>query len=198
MMVFSALAFATILILAFDPYQLFTASFLLSFFAVLSIVCLFGPLKSYLSAVYPTKLASSLSIGIATAIGILPWQLYYFGYFPLLGVLTNLAVVPLATLAYMFSFVCVPLILVWQGFGILLCLPAYLFLGVDWLCLIYNAIPFAQIQSNIGAVTIVFWYLTLFICSDFLFLGKKCGLWLRLASCLVAIELLTLNVFAVI
>ena len=79
----SALCFASILILLFDAYQLFKIGFLLSFFAVFSMFCLSSWLDYYFSTAYIKKLSSALSVGISTSVGILPWQVHYFGYFPL-------------------------------------------------------------------------------------------------------------------
>ena len=191
----SALCFATIIVLGFvDPYQLFSASFLLSFFAVLAIFCLYRWFDSNFSKIYPKKLSSALAVGIATSIGILPWQVYYFGYFSTLGVLLNLIVIPLATVVFAFGFVFLPLTILFPVLGVLLKLPNYLIFGIDRVCVFVNKIPFATVKAIISPITIVAWFVTIVLCSDFVFIPRKAKFWARFCAPLVTLVLFGLNI----
>ena len=190
----SALAFATILILMFDPYQLFTASFLLSFFSVFTIFCLNGWLRCGLEKLYPKKFASSLALAIVASIAILPWQVYFFGYFCTLGILLNLVAIPLVSVAFMFGFVVAPLASIVPQLGFLLKIPSSVLFIVDGVCGVTSQIPFSIVSASISPVTIAMWYLAVVLCSDYIFLPRRAKMWTRIGSAAAALVLFGLNV----
>lgn len=105
------LAFAAIVMLLFNPLSLFDVGFQLSFLAVLAIL-LFYPL---FEGVWPQPflmdhrvfkwLWTMLSVSCAAQIGVAPLIVYYFGRFSCFFLLTNLLVVPAATLILYLSLV---------------------------------------------------------------------------------------------
>ena len=107
----NTLAFATIVMLLFNPLSLFDVGFQLSFLAVLAIL-LFYPL---FEGVWPQPflmdhrvfkwLWTMLSVSCAAQIGVAPLIVYYFGRFSCFFLLTNLLVVPAATLILYLSLV---------------------------------------------------------------------------------------------
>ena len=107
----NTLAFAAIVMLLFNPLSLFDVGFQLSFLAVLAIL-LFYPL---FEGVWPQPflmdhrvfkwLWTMLSISCAAQIGVAPLIVYYFGRFSCFFLLTNLLVVPAATLILYLSLV---------------------------------------------------------------------------------------------
>jgi len=190
----SALCFATIIILGFiDPYQLFAVSFLLSFFSVFSMFCLYKWLDCNFRKIYPKRLAGSLAIGIATSIGILPWQIYYFGYFSTFGILLNLIAIPLASVAFMLCFVIVPITLIIPQFGILVKSSEYVFWLLNEICGHVNEVPFSVVHTTISPITIALWYVAIALCSDYVFLPKKAKLWTRIGSIAAVVLLFGLN-----
>ncbi|MGE5351788.1 MAG: DNA internalization-related competence protein ComEC/Rec2 [Acidobacteriota bacterium] len=101
--VFNLLAIAAVVILAFNPGQLFDPGFQLSFSAVLSIVVIYPHLKSLLdrlniksATIY--KLLLFISVTIAAQIGVLPFTLYYFGRVSVVSLPANIFVIPLSFL----------------------------------------------------------------------------------------------------
>ncbi len=90
------LAASYIICLMINPFWIFSIGFQLSYGATLSLVAL-GPW--IISRVYPAKgkIAMSMVSVIAVNIGILPLQSYYFNQLPILTLLSNLLIVPLAT-----------------------------------------------------------------------------------------------------
>lgn len=107
----NTLAFAAIVMLLFNPLSLFDVGFQLSFLAVLAIL-LFYPL---FEGVWPQPflmdhrvfkwLWAMLSVSCAAQIGVAPLIVYYFGRFSCFFLLTNLLVVPAATLILYLSLV---------------------------------------------------------------------------------------------
>lgn len=102
------LALAALFILLFFPDSLMGASFQMSFAATLAIVSLYERFGAALSrpgarwwgrllAYFLGILATSLAATLATA----PFVLYHFNRFALLGLVSNLAVLPLATFVIM-------------------------------------------------------------------------------------------------
>lgn len=96
----SALSFAAILMLLYDPHLLFDVSFQLSFAAVLSILLLSRPLQGVLDVaghgVVYGYVANLFILSLAAQVGTFPLIWYHFGAFPLYFFLTNLFVVPMA------------------------------------------------------------------------------------------------------
>jgi competence protein ComEC len=102
--ILNSLGFAALIILTFNPSQLFTAGFQLSFAAVLSIALLHERIVGMVRISYPALqekplLNSALSIAfltIAATLGTIPLTVYYFHRVSLVSVLANFIVVPLA------------------------------------------------------------------------------------------------------
>ena len=107
----NTLAFAAIVMLLFNPMSLFDIGFQLSFLAVLAIL-LFYPLfegvwsQSFLMDHRAFRwLWTMLAVSCAAQIGVAPLIAYYFGRFSNYFLLTNLVVVPAATLILYLSLV---------------------------------------------------------------------------------------------
>ena len=91
------LSFAALIILTFNPLNLFTASFQLSFIAVGGIIYLTPHLEKKMS-VLPNYLRKSLAVSLAAQLSILPLLAFYFKRLPLIGIITNLFIAPLMTI----------------------------------------------------------------------------------------------------
>lgn len=103
------LAFAALLILAIDPLQLFTASFQLSFTAVLAILFLAPALHKIIlpdsSKPAPTLLrkigrwlVAGLLVSLVATLATAPITLFFFNRFSAVGIIANLVVEPLVCL----------------------------------------------------------------------------------------------------
>ena len=91
-----------LIILLINPLSLFNLSFILSFTAVFSIILLTDPLTRFFDKILYRKFAEILALNVSIQIGLFVTQLYYFGRFPLFGILSNFVTVPVAS----FSFTC--------------------------------------------------------------------------------------------
>ena len=100
----NTLAFAAIVMLLFNPKSLFDVGFQLSFMAVLAILLFYPLFESVWSQQFLLGhrlfrwLWTTLAVSCAAQIGVAPLIAYYFGRFSCYFLLTNLVVVPAATL----------------------------------------------------------------------------------------------------
>lgn len=102
----SALCLAAIVILIHSPAQLFSAGFQLSFSSVLGILFFNRPLCYRFEVLFkrpPGYIVSSLILTLSATVGTLPSMLVHFRTVSLIGILANLAVVPLTGLLMGFS-----------------------------------------------------------------------------------------------
>lgn len=96
----NTLAFAAIVMLAVHPSSLWDIGFQMSFMAVLAIVVYFKPLYHLLTLRNPLArwLWGLTVVSVAAQIGTAPIVAYYFGRFSCYFLLTNIVVIPAATL----------------------------------------------------------------------------------------------------
>ncbi|PID94081.1 MAG: hypothetical protein CSA95_04815 [Bacteroidetes bacterium] len=96
----NSIAASALFLLFLNPLLLFSIGFQLSYLAVISIVTFHKPL----SGIFTPSCRifrwgwDLLSVSLAAQLGIVPLTLYYFHSFPILFLLTNLVVIPLASL----------------------------------------------------------------------------------------------------
>lgn len=110
---------AAFVVLILDPLSLFSVSFQLSFLAVGGII-FFTPYFQEKFKFLPGWLRTSLSVSIAAQLCLLPLLGFYFGQFPLIGILANLIIVPLITFILALGFLSLALsIFTFQGAQIL-------------------------------------------------------------------------------
>lgn len=99
--VYNALAASAIFLILFDPSVIREVGFQLSYCAVLGIVTFYKPIYERLifKSVVADKIWSLIVISIAAQLATFPLSIYYFGQFPNYFLLTNLIVIPLASVA---------------------------------------------------------------------------------------------------
>jgi competence protein ComEC len=125
--VYNSLAVSALLILLWQPLQLFQLGFQLSFVAVLGIAYLYRPLALLMRRMMPLRwrlarwTITLLAVSFAAQLATLPFSLNAFGRLPLMAILGNLLVIPAAfiivtaaTAACAFSFL--PLVAHMFGF----------------------------------------------------------------------------------
>ncbi len=134
----NAIAVAALIILAGNPLDLFSAGFQLSFAATLGILLIYRRLDQWAATHivwwrrwdqgWRKSALQLLMVSLAAQVATLPLTAWYFNTVPLLGLFSNLLVVPLASLIVMTGFAAVfaALIFSWAGF---------IFLQCDWLLL---------------------------------------------------------------
>jgi len=95
----SGVSFAALLILLFDPSELFEVGFQLSFGAVAAIALLMPPLRRALKRL-PETIGDSIAVSVCGSLGTLPLSAHYFKTVPLLGLLANALILPVVSLAF--------------------------------------------------------------------------------------------------
>lgn len=95
----NAIAFAFVVVLVLNPFDLFRAGFVLSF-AVSFAIIVFSRLISDKLSFMPTFLRDSLSVMISASSVSVPLCVIYFGAFPLASFISNLIVVPLVSVSF--------------------------------------------------------------------------------------------------
>ena len=91
----SAVAFAALVTLFYNPLLLFTVGFQLSYASTLVLVYAYRPLEHLLGYLrFPRLLIPVLAVTIAAQIGVLPLCIYYFHYLPAGALIFNLLLLP--------------------------------------------------------------------------------------------------------
>ena len=116
----TSLAVSAVLLLVYNPFQLFHAGFLLSYSAVIGI-CIFYPpvhkqIKKRLSKYwFFSSILDLLAISYAAQLGVMPIQLALFGTLSTVSLLVNLLITPLVSIVVIAGFIAAILGSVWYG-----------------------------------------------------------------------------------
>lgn len=190
----NSLAFADLLILFFDPFDLLNPGFLMTNGAVLAILLLYPRFvnsqqkgKGILRAV-GRFLLSGLMVTIAAIIGVSPVIAYYFGTFSVISILANIPVVLFSTLL-MYALVPMLLFNLVSGYAASFFAATSFFLAELTLrsALWFSRFPFASITLRPDAVEVWLYYTLL---AALLFFGYRRA-WGRVAiSFLLGLNLL--------
>lgn len=105
----NSLGGSAIVILLFNPFQIFSAGMILSFSAVLGILFFYQPIVRLLVRTrWKSRLwvwiRANIALTVSAQLGVLPAQLAYFGTLPLLTVLANLVVMPFVNISAIAAF----------------------------------------------------------------------------------------------
>ncbi len=147
---------AALLVLAFDPLQLFDVGFQLSFVAVLSLVHVFPRFRAIYAAVGGPAWYRRLALGaldlaaltLAATLGTLPITAAVFGRVSVIGLLANVLVVPASGVAVLLGMTVVAASFVWGWLGAVY--GEALRLLLHWTLVIVEAagsVPFAAIDT---------------------------------------------------
>ncbi len=106
--IYNSLSLAALMILVFNPQQVFSLSFQLSFMSIISIVWLSPKIKSLFESLWRNREVSKkwfiiypitlFSASLAAWLGLLPLVAYYFNIISPIAILANIVVVPYMTL----------------------------------------------------------------------------------------------------
>lgn len=120
--IFNAVAVSALLLLIFNPNFIFDVGFQLSYAAVISIL-LFQP---FYKKIYFTKnkigvyFIDIVLVSLAAQIGVLPLSLYYFNQLPLLFLVANIVIIPLASFVLIAGMISLMLNFVYEPLAILI------------------------------------------------------------------------------
>lgn len=100
----SSLSTIFILLLLMNPTYLFQLGFTLSFASVFAIICLAPRFIKLFSKWFPKKMADSIAITLSATLGTLPLVAYGFGEISLIGLVSNLFIIPVFTVCLVLLF----------------------------------------------------------------------------------------------
>lgn len=142
----SGLSAAFLLFFPFQPLALWDMGFILSFSAMLGIFLVGERIRMHTTK-WPRFLSGTVSISLGAQLGCLPWTARYFGEVQLLGLLSNLLVVPIAGIVVQLGLVGLLLGFLWQPLAAPLVLTASLLLRVILgIARVVSSIPFATFR----------------------------------------------------
>ena len=104
--IYNSIFASALIILIYNPYSIMDVGFQLSYAAVLSIVFFQAKIYSLIN-IKSTSLDyvwQLVSVAIAAQLGTFPITLYYFDQFPLYFILSNILIIPLATIIIYLAF----------------------------------------------------------------------------------------------
>jgi competence protein ComEC len=126
----SSLSFAGFVTLIFMPFQMFSAGFLLSYSATLSIIMLNGVFMK-LFAKLPNGLAQSFSVGLSAFLGGVPICIKYFGYLSPISLLLNVVFLPIVSIVFIYI-ICAVVVGMIFNVGFITLFPAnYVLLAIN-------------------------------------------------------------------
>lgn len=155
----SGLSLAGIIILIWNPLFVFDIGFILSFSAVASIIIFSRTFTNFFSKFFHEKLASSLSVSLSASIGTAFPIMIAFEKLSLFSVVTNMIVIPLASVAYMLMFVFSLMSIIIPALGVFIYMFEVIMRVVTGISQITGAISLAECNQyfvfGFGAMMVV-------------------------------------------
>lgn len=182
----SSLSIAGIIVLITRPLQFFSVSFRLSFLCVFAIITLAPQLSKLFKKIkFPTALADTLAISISITAVTLPVMISTFETVSLLGVITNIFVIPIFSVLYSLTLFIVVISYAIRPLGIFLYLPNLLLHVIRVITNYVCMIPIAVYRVfNVGYL-LIFGIAITCILIKFVMTSAKSKI--LLSACLVAL-----------
>lgn len=167
----NSIAAALFIVLAINPFDLFSAGLVLSFAVSFAIMVIAAPIKEVLGFA-PRKVKDSLSVLFAANSVSAPLSVAYFGYFPIVSFVTNIVVLPLVSITFYSLWIglIVGAILPVNRL-IALFIPSNLIKLVSGLCGVFANFPLYV--EVFPALFCAVYFAALLIFSDFINCGRK-------------------------
>ncbi|MFC2123233.1 ComEC/Rec2 family competence protein [Bacteroidota bacterium] len=104
--IFNTISFSAFLHLLYDPFLIFSAGFQLSYLAVLGIVLFYKPIYNLieLNSYIFDRIWKLWSVSIAAQIMTFPLTIHYFNQFPVVFLISNVVMIPVAFITVMSGF----------------------------------------------------------------------------------------------
>lgn len=128
----SAVSLSAILILLFNPLNLFGVGFILSYVTYLSLVLLTNPIESLFGKILPNKVAKFLAPSASAFVGSTPIVITYFGHASAFTVLFNIIIVPIIGVVFTLNFMAIIGLLISPYLSFLCVLPNIIFTALSW------------------------------------------------------------------
>ncbi len=174
----SALSIAAVLILIWNPYQLYSVGFRLSFAACFGIALFNSSFKCGLEKTkLPSKIGSSVAVSASAIIGTFAFQMHYFRSFAPYAVICNLIAVPLFSLIVILGLLVTAFAFIFPaGAAAAAIVPRSLLFAAEKVLSAFGSIPGAQVEMLCPPIAgCVIYLLLIFVLSEYVLrpLGKK-------------------------
>lgn len=168
----NTLGISGIIILIFNPLDLFNVGFCLSFACMLGIALFAKPLYNLFSFMKIDFIKSTLSMTTATQITTLPFMAYYFGYFSFISFIANVILLPIFTFLFTFIIIGAIISLLFTPYIYLQVLSFFLNIFIDLSVYLasfdYLIVPLCEI----GIIGILCYLILMFVIRNKLFIKK--------------------------
>lgn len=186
----SSISISAILILLFSPLYIFDAGFLMSFGAVFGIATVTRVLNSLIINRRLNPIVNfillSVFVSLGASLGTLPAIAYFYGEVSVIGVLLNVIVIPVVTIA--FNLIMISLIPI-GFFGNILWIADKIFIALRYSALYLSKLSFVSLNvAPFGLATLVLVVL-IFVFAQYFNISKKC----YTISCLVLTAIFALT-----
>ncbi len=166
----SALSLAAMIILGFNPFQIYSLGFQFSFSAVFGIALFYRSFTEGLNkARLPSALASAISVCLAATAGTLMLQLRYYSSLAPYTLIANLIAVPAFSAVVMLALVCTLLAFVLPGAAQLAAIvPRGILFAVESALRLLSKLPLASVElSPPSSVCCLIYLVLLFALSEY-------------------------------
>ncbi|MDO4568500.1 MAG: ComEC/Rec2 family competence protein [Clostridia bacterium] len=189
--VLSSLCAALIVILLVNPFELYTAGLQLSFLCVYAIAMLTPPLHRAMGRVHDA-VALPISVAVSGTVGSAPLSAHYFSRLPLVGVFTNVLIMPLVPLIVVPALLAIALYFIWTPLAHALAWAALFVLRLvkDYVTAVAS-VSFGTITVASPPLSVaLLMYLPMLLASDYCLLEKKKKLLCAVLAAAIALVLL--------
>ena len=101
------LSLIALILIIINPNTIYDTGFVMSFTATLGILSLYTYIRSKMPVSMPNSIKDSIAITLSAQVGTLPFSVINFGQFSLLAIISNLLIVILLPLIYLFGIISV-------------------------------------------------------------------------------------------
>lgn len=172
----SSLSLAAIVILLFNPFQIYSLGFRFSFSAVFGIALLSGSITRGLQSIrLPKSLSSAAAVCLSATAGTLMFQLRYYSSFAPYSVIANLFAVPAFSAVVLLGFAVTLIAFIFpQAAPILALLPRSILFIVEKLLSLMSKLPFASIEFlPPNEIACIIYLVLLFAASEYVLRSKR-------------------------
>ncbi|MBC35964.1 MAG: hypothetical protein CL663_07995 [Bacteroidetes bacterium] len=188
--VFNSLAASAFFLMLLDPLIIYKLGFQLSYSAVIAIVCLFKPINSLfvVKNYFLEKIWSVISVTICAQLGTFSLAVFYFNQFPLYFLISNIAVLFLASLIINLGFIVLILIEIPKLSDLLILIEDVLIKILNAIIGFVDSLPHSLIEGIIiSKIDVLFIYLLITGAFIAILQRSKSFVWITLISSLLLV-----------
>ena len=170
----NALALTSIILLAINPLDLFSVSFLLSVGAMFGIICFYWSMTNIYKGdnFFIKKVVGAVSVSLSSNVFVFPISCYFFGSVSVFFIIANVLLVPIASLAYTLLVPVTLLALIIEPLGILMLPISMPLLSVTTVSSFIAQLPGSTVSINMPMLGALLFSFGMIVVSKF-YMGSK-------------------------